>query len=65
MIVDSTDQVVSKSILDTGSWETSLLTLIAAFVSTNQKVMNIGSQTGMEATLMGKLVGERGSLIVF
>jgi predicted O-methyltransferase YrrM len=65
MIVDGIDQVVSKSILDTGSWETSLLTLIAAFVSPKQKVMNIGSQTGMEAVLMGRLVGDEGKLTVF
>jgi FkbM family methyltransferase len=65
MIVDPTDQVVSKSILDTGSWETSLLTFIAAFVSPTHSVLNIGSQTGMEAVLMGKLVGPGGRLTVF
>lgn len=47
LIVDRTDAVVSETILETGSWQPQLLTLISRLVLPHQKVVNLGAQTGL------------------
>lgn len=65
MIVDATDAAVSKRILDGGSWEQKVLTLIAAIVKPGYSLVNLGTQTGLEAIMMGKLAGPTGKLLAF
>jgi hypothetical protein len=47
LIVDSTDTIVSQTILETGTWQPQLLTLISRLLKPRQKVINLGAQTGL------------------
>jgi FkbM family methyltransferase len=64
MIVDSTDKIVSNSILTIGTWEKPNVQLITSFIKKGDKVINFGSQVGMEAIIMGKIIGSTGKLFI-
>lgn len=57
MIVDLTDQTVSRVIRETGMWQSDIMHLLALFVESGMTVLNVGPQTGLEAIMIGKLVG--------
>ena len=57
MYVDVIDNTVSKFIANTGTWEPSLINIITKIVKKGDKVLNVGSQSGLEAIIMGKIVG--------
>lgn len=65
LIVDRTDEVVSRSILETGTWQPQLLTLISSLLRAGDRVINLGCQTGFEAVVMGKIIGEKGQMFLF
>ena len=65
MYVDSMDKRVSKIISATGTWEPSLISLIGHIVKPGDNVLNLGSQSGLEALVMGKIVGPTGKLFIF
>jgi hypothetical protein len=65
VIVDSTEKIAALSILDNGSWNAEELTLLANLVKAGDSVVSLGSETSLEAVLMGKLVGPKGKLVVF
>lgn len=65
MLVDSTDSIVSETILIRGSWEAQLLYLIAKIVKPGMNILNLGAQLGEEALLMGKLLEGKGKIYVF
>lgn len=62
MIVDLTDQTVSRVIREKGLWQSDIMHLLALFVEPGMKVLNVGPQTGLEAIMIGRLIGEKGSL---
>ena len=47
MYVDRKDNLVSKRIIDNGTWETYIANLIKHLVKEGDHVLNLGSQTGM------------------
>lgn len=65
MYVDAKDTTVSYKISATGTWEPSLISLIGHIVKPGDKVLNLGSQSGLEALVMGKIVGPTGKLFIF
>ena len=65
MIVDPKDNTVSRAIRDTGTWQPDNIHVIAHFVQKGHKVLNLGAQTGLEALLMGQMIGEKGELHLF
>jgi len=64
LIVDAKDEVVYKGLASEGTWDAHFLYLLSKLVSQNQTVLNIGSQTGLEAVILGKTIGEGGRLFV-
>jgi len=64
MIVDAADNTVSKSIRDKGTWQSNYVHVIAMFIQPGMNVLNLGSQTGMEAIFMGKIIGAKGKLYI-
>jgi len=60
MIVDPKDDSVSRTIRETGTWQPNNLHVIALFLQPGYKVLNLGSQTGLEAIFMGKIIGKSG-----
>ena len=65
MLVDSSDSVVSEKIMSEGSWQPQLIYLISKLVHPGDTVLNLGSQTGMEAIVIGRIIGERGRMFIF
>jgi hypothetical protein len=65
MIVDDYDQTVSKSIMEKGTWNPSQIHIIARFMQPGMSALNLGPQTGLEAILIGKLIGSKGHLYLF
>lgn len=65
MYVDSMDNLVSVYIAQTGTWEDQYINLISHIIRPGFNVINIGSQSGLEALIMGKLVGPTGKLFIF
>lgn len=47
LVVDSADQVVSESILQTGTWQPQLLFLIATLIDKADNIINLGAQLGL------------------
>lgn len=65
MYVDSKDHSVSNFIANTGTWEPHYINLIGHIVKPGDNVLNLGSQSGLEALVMGKIVGSKGKLFIF
>ena len=65
MFVDNTDMDVSRIIAKTGTWEPHFIRLIGHIVKPGMNVLNLGSQTGLEAMVMGKIIGPTGKLFIF
>ena len=55
MYVDSKDRLVSKTILQIGTWEPQNINIIGHIVKKGDNILNLGSQSGLEAIIMGKL----------
>ena len=58
MIVDALDKTVSKSITMKGIWDSAAVHTMALFLQPGMKVLNLGPQTGLEAIVMGKIIGK-------
>ena len=65
MYVDNTDKAVSTSIAKRGTWEPHYIKLIGHIVKPGMNILNLGSQSGLEAIIMGKLIGPQGKLFIF
>lgn len=65
MFVDSKDTMVSSQIAASGTWEPGYIALIGHIVKLGNSVLNLGSQSGLEALVMGKIVGPKGKLFIF
>ena len=65
MYVDAKDYMVSNSITLSGTWEPNYINLIAHIVKPGNNVLNLGSQSGLEAIVMGKIIGSSGRLFIF
>ena len=65
MYVDSKDTMVSSQIAGSGTWEPGYIALIGHIVKPGNNVLNLGSQSGLEALVMGKIVGPKGKLFIF
>lgn len=51
--------------MDTGSWEPQLLPVLNTFIKEGNTILNLGSQSGLEAIIMGKLAGPKGKMYIF
>lgn len=65
MYVDAKDNTVSKYLILLGTWEPHNLHIVGKIVKPGQTVLNLGSQSGFEAIVMGKIVGPTGKLFIF
>ena len=65
MYVDSKDGFVSSVIENAGTWEPYNINLIGHFVKAGDSILNLGSQSGLEAVIMGKIIGPSGKLFIF
>jgi hypothetical protein len=65
MYIDQKDFLVSNMIDKTGTWEPHFINLISHIVKAGDNVINLGSQSGLEAVVMGKIVGPTGKLFIF
>ncbi len=65
MYVDSNDATVSNLIAISGTWEPEYIQLIGNIVKEGDNVINLGSQSGLEALVMGKIIGSTGRLFIF
>ena len=65
MYVDSNDATVSNLIAISGTWEPEYIQLIGNIVKEGDNVINLGSQSGLEALVMGKIIGPTGRLFIF
>lgn len=64
VIIDSQDALVSTMIRSGGSWEPKNLRTMARFVTEGNTILNIGSHIGLEAIVLGKIVGPKGRLFI-
>jgi len=64
MIIDAQDDTVSKSIQEKGLWQSTQIHVIAHFLKPDATVLNLGPQSGLEAILIGKLIGPKGRLYI-
>lgn len=64
MIVDAEDHTVSSYIINGGTWEPRLIHGMTSFIKKGDTILNLGSQTGMEAVYLGKLIGPTGKLYI-
>ena len=53
------------TISNTGTWEPNFISLIGKIVKPGKNVLNLGSQSGLEALVMGKIVGPKGKVFIF
>jgi hypothetical protein len=65
MYVDSRDAIVSRQIMYSGTWEPHYIALLGYIIKPGYNVLNLGSQSGLEALIMGKIVGPNGKLFIF
>jgi tRNA A58 N-methylase Trm61 len=65
MIVDAFDETVSRVIQEKGMWDSSIMHAVALFLKPGIRVLNLGSQTGLEAIIMGRIIGDKGQLYLF
>lgn len=65
MYIDGKDGSVSKKIKTTGSWEPYIAAIISRLVKPGDNIINLGSQSGMEALIMGKRIGDKGHMFIF
>jgi len=65
VIVDVQDGLISRYIREGGTWEPKNLRAIARFVKKGDTVLNIGSHVGLEAMVLGKIIGDSGKLFIF
>jgi len=65
VIVDSRDLSVSEHIRVGGSWEAKNLRTVARLVKKGDTVLNVGSHVGLEAMVLGRIVGDSGKLFIF
>ena len=65
MFVDNTDKTVSQSIAALGTWEPHYIRLMGYIVKPGMNVLNLGSQVGLEAIVLGKIIGRSGKLFIF
>lgn len=65
MYVDSMDTMVSFTISNAGTWEPNFISLIGKIVKPGNNVLNLGSQSGLEALVMGKIVDPKGKVFIF
>ena len=65
MYVDDQDGLVSGVIASAGTWEPHFINLIAHILKPGDYALNLGSQSGLEALVIGKLVGSTGKLFIF
>lgn len=64
IIVDRYDALVSSYIRNSGSWEAFNIRTMTRFVKEGDTVLNIGSHVGLEAMIMGKIIGSKGKLFI-
>ncbi len=57
LFVDSVDITVSRLIMTKGFWEPGYINLIGHIVKPGFNVLNLGSQSGLESMIMGKIIG--------
>ena len=55
MFLDSEDKSVSMYIATGGTWQPSNVNIIGHIIKQGDNILNLGSQSGMEAIIMGKL----------
>ena len=65
MYVDAKDRLISYMIVSTGTWQHDFISLIGHIVKSGNFVLNLGAQSGLEAIIMGKIVGPTGKIFVF
>lgn len=66
MYVDSRDITVSQKISIEGTWEPHYINLIGHLLKAEDNVLNLGSQSGLEAIIMGKIIQPGGGkLFIF
>ncbi len=65
MVVDPKDNAVSKFIREKGRYDVAQMRFIKGVLKAGDNVINLGSQTGLEAIYMGKLIGPSGKLFIF
>lgn len=65
MYIDAKDTMVSNSIASSGTWEPNYVSLLGHLIKPGNSVLNLGSQSGLEALVMGKIVGPKGKLFIF
>ena len=65
VVVDTYDRIVSRHITDIGSWEPVNLKTFQRFVKEGDNMLNIGSHIGLEAIVLAKKAGPKGSLTIF
>lgn len=65
MFVDAQDYSVSNIIAHTGTWEPHYINAIGHIVKPGDTVLNLGPQSGLEAIIMGKIIGSNGKLFIF
>ncbi len=65
MIVDQRDALVSRMISNYGVWEGGMAYLMKKIVKEGDHVLNLGSQSGMEALMMAQKVGPTGKVFIF
>lgn len=65
MYVDSQDSSVSNLISISGTWEPENINLIGHIIKKGDNILNLGAQTGLQALVMGKIIGPTGRLFVF
>lgn len=65
MFVDGKDGLVSRMIMNYGVWEPGLANLMKHLVKPGDNVLNLGSQSGMEAIMLARQIGEKGKVFIF
>lgn len=65
MYVDARDLTVSAVIGSGGTWEPGYIQLFSRLVKEGDNILNLGSQSGLEALILGKIVGPKGKVFVF
>jgi hypothetical protein len=65
IIIDENDGGVSHFIRLFGTWEPHFIILIGQIVKPGNNVLNLGSHIGLEAVVMGKIIGPSGRLFIF
>ena len=65
VVIDTFDKIVSRNIMEIGSWEFVNLKTFKRFVKEGDIILNIGSHVGLEAIVLAKKAGPKGSLYLF